>query len=314
VTEVVRKRSCTFCDVAAIIVSDATFPFALGVNHPSSYFRIANTVAHQSDTEYVAFIEPTLLHDESTLTQMVDWMESNRQLASVTAVSRSTCPTRQMILMPDVRMTVIRREALLKTDGFDESYCGKGETLDLGWRWWLMGYHVGQMPATIGTPTRTRPANLTPDQRYGYAWRNWLWTVLKNREDDHWSDEVSMALTELLAMAYRDAQLEIVELPAGTRPKQSRWQRLMRRLNRTGTVSHLRISPDDPTVPLANVPHYLVTALVTANDVVEAMPVLMRARQQIQTRRQRSDAEIERLLGVDLPMLVKASFLKSGDV
>jgi hypothetical protein len=314
VGEVVRRLSCTSFDVAVIVVSDATFPFALGINHQSSYFRIANTAAYQSDTEYVAFIESTLLHDEGTLTQMVDWMESNRQLASVTAVSRSTCPTRQMILMPDVRMTVIRREALLKTDGFDESYCGRGETLDLGWRWWLMGYHVGQMPATIETPTRTHSTNLTPDKRYGQAWRNWLWTVLKNRGDAHWSNEITMALAELLTKAYRDAQLEIAEQPAETPPKRSRWQRLVRWLNRTDTVSHLRISPDDPTVPLANVPHYLVTALVTANDIVEAMPVLMRVRQQIQTRRQRSDAEIERLLGVDLPTLVKASFLEAEGI
>lgn len=314
VTEMVRELLVASSPIAAIVASDEASPPTLEADCHLNCSHAANMLARQSGAEYIALVESDLLEDMGTLAQMVDWLESDRQLAAVVAVPLSVCATRKMTLMPNVRTTMIRREALLRADGFDEAYCGWGETLDLGWRWWIMGYSVGQMPANVKPLIARDRVTFTLDESYTLPWQNWLWTMIKNREDGHLSSEVSMALLELLAKTYRDAESDIVERPVEILRRQSRWQKLIRRLKRTDDALRLYISPDDPTVPLVSGPRHMVTALVAANDIIEAMPLLMKIRQEIQARRQRSDAEIERLLGVDLPTLVESSFLKSGGI
>lgn len=276
----------------------------------STWAREANEVAQRSGSNYIVLARQGTVLD--ALEPMIEWLESDPRLAAVTATPNNA---QQLTLAPDPYLAVLRCSALVEADGFDVNYWGWGESLDLGWRWWLMGYHIGQMMP--GKESSSRPgdassaihlSHLTADQRYALMHRNWLWTIIKNRQESHFGQEISLALLDMVAAAYREASPDIVELPVQAAPTLPVWkERLLNWLDPLRAAPRLHFSPDDPSLPLARVPRRLVTALVTANDIIEAMPILIQVRRQVQARRQRSDDEIERQLGLQLPAFVRRS-------
>lgn len=294
------------------MMTHATLPMVRTDRYPT-WAREANEIAQRSDNNYIVLAGRDTVLD--ALEPMIDWLESDRRLAAVTVTPNSVSSAQQLTLAPDPNLTVLRCKALLEADGLDVNYGGWGESLDLGWRWWLMGYTIGRLTPAEKLSSRPSDANsaihllhLTADQRYALMHRNWLWTIIKNRQESYFGQEISLALLDMLAAAYRQAHPEIVELPVQPALAPPAWkERLLSWLDPLRAAPRLRFSPDDPRLPLARVPRRLVTALVTANDIIEAMPILIQVRRKVQARRKRSDDEIEQQLGLQLPALIRRS-------
>lgn len=279
-----------------------TQPLA-GARKPTGY--LINQVAD----EYLVFVAQDVDIDPLIFREMLACLEADADLAALTVHAGSDSAMR-LVLAPDMRWTVFRYAALRDSCGFDPAYDGLGDAVDWGWRAWSMGYRIGSLPWPGKLPDVSLcPAGLSEFNSSVLAWRNLLWTLAKNCERDAMGMLLSDTLMEFLAGVYQDYGSAVVPLPAGERvAKKSFWGTLRRLLFQRG--DRLRIALDDADVPLAKVPPELATALVMANDVVEALPTLMDSHHWIQERRGRSDAQIMQVLGMDdLLGFVRQQFL-----
>jgi len=192
---------------------------------------------------------------------------------------------------------VVRASTFREVGGFDERYFLFFEDVDLGWRYWLLGYRVRYVPASLTYHRHHRSVGALSAAQEDYLLeRNALFTIFKNYDDEN----LDRALGAALMLAVR----------RGT----------VRGGDDTGVLDPQRRPParepdeDDRVAvdPRTLAPAYAVDAFV------ERLPELTRDRQEVQAARRRADHEITRLFRLPLfsnvgdPAFV-ASFLAAVD-
>lgn len=232
--------------------------------------------------------------------------------AAVTLTADGPATESQPVLAPDFRAALLSRSALVAADGVDVHLLGWGDHLDLGWRWWRLGYRVLALPTAEALPPRVS-SHTHDGESFGIGWRNWLRLLVKLGDEHHWATQLSCELQHLLNTAYTENAALIETHPPPPPTPETFWQKLRRLLRRPDPPAGLFIAPNDPSVPLATVPRPMLTALVTAHDLVEAMPFLLEQRQVALEQVERSQTEIARLLGRDPLEITRAWFLAPGE-
>jgi len=77
-----------------------------------------------------------------------------------------------------------RRDAYLRTGGFDDDYFAYYEDVDLGWRWWVLGERVLYVPASVVYHKGDASFRHSPSEAKHFLWnRNVLYSMMKNYED-----------------------------------------------------------------------------------------------------------------------------------
>ncbi len=189
------------------------------------------------------------------------------------------------ILFPCGGAMLIHRDVFEGIGGFDADYFAVFEDVDLGWRLWMSGHEVRFCPDSIcyhrghGTFRAHENAKL----RY-LMHRNALLTVIKNYEDAN--------LQAILPLAVVMAVKRAVRLSGVRRESFYLW-----------AESEMRSEAADPVfrTDLEDALNHLVAI----DDVLGALPDLMRKRQRIQALRKRPDREIVALFGDPLRPIVE---------
>jgi hypothetical protein len=218
------------------------------------------------------------------------------------------------------------RETFLQVGGFDQGFFAYFEDVDLGWRLWLLGYRVLYAPRALtfhrGHGTSSRMPNSLVAVLYE---RNSLYSIIKNYNDVNLKRVLPVALLLLTRRAVtfghinkrtfrmpRSASSGPPPLHKGKSQSANKvfltpseiYAKLARFVRESGVWATftesvrlvlvwvyrqvgLRLSSE-----MTMVPRHMVSHLVAADDVIDAMPSLMDKRAQIQAQRKRSDAEI----------------------
>jgi GT2 family glycosyltransferase/glycosyltransferase involved in cell wall biosynthesis len=183
---------------------------------------------------------------------------------------------------------VVRRSAFTAVGGFDERYFMFFEDVDLGWRLWLAGYSVRYVPsALVYHRHHASMSKLGAWREQFLLERNALFTIYKNYDDAN----LARLLAPTLALAVRRGVVL-----GGADP---------------GALD-LETSPPIPDEPaVAEVSKTVLASTYAVDAFVRSLPSLEESRQQIQSSRVRSDAEIVRMFGrplqpnIDAPEFVR---------
>jgi GT2 family glycosyltransferase/glycosyltransferase involved in cell wall biosynthesis len=186
---------------------------------------------------------------------------------------------------------VTRASTFREVGGFDERYFLLFEDVDLGWRYWLLGYRVRYVPSSLVFHRHHRSVGALSRAEEDYLLeRNALFTIFKNYDDANLEQSLGAAL--MLAVR-RGAVLGGDDM--GVLDPQRRLQ--------------ARASGEDDVVRVdarTLAPTYAVDAFV------EALPELTRDRRELQTTRRRADHEITRLFRLPLfPSIGDPTFVES---
>jgi GT2 family glycosyltransferase len=174
---------------------------------------------------------------------------------------------------------VTRASTFREIGGFDERYFLLFEDVDLGWRYWLLGYRVRYVPASLVFHHHHRSVGALGSAEEDFLLeRNALFTIYKNYDDANL--ERSLGAAVMLAVR-RGAVLG---------GDDNRLLDPRRRLQATASDNDDRLPVDGRTLA----PAYAIDAFV------EALPELTRDRRALQALRRRADHEITRLFR--LPM------------
>jgi GT2 family glycosyltransferase len=187
------------------------------------------------------------------------------------AAAQEAAPAKRVLFACGGAM-VVDRQVFLDCGGFDEDFFAVFEDVDFGWRLWLMGYEVAfaHDSVTFHRGHGTFQAHETEKMRY-LMHRNSLLTVLKNYEEK----AVRRVLPLAVALAVRRAVL----FSGVEKEEFYLWGQ-----------SRTSLSTRDPAA-LARVLDAL-NHLVAVDDALDRLPGLLEKRRFVQSRRQRSDAEI----------------------
>lgn len=187
-------------------------------------------------------------------------------------------------LFPCGGAMAIQRAAFNEVGGFDEAYFAYYEDLDLGWRLWLAGHEVHYVPTAVGYHRHSHTSRRFPPEVVRLVMiRNSLYTCVKNYDDDN----LAKVLPAMLALAVRRAYLgagldegrfRIEEAKLGKGGVLGWLGSLARRENKTTSIG---------TIGAAD--------LMALNDLLGDWDEWMRRRVEVQSRRKRSDAEIQRM-------------------
>ena len=220
---------------------------------------------------------------------------------------------------------LVNRQQFLDAGSFDESYFAYFEDVDLGWRFWLLGYRVLYNPRALtyhrGHATSAR---ISMDKVGVLYERNSLFSVIKNYEADHLSQVLPAALLLLVrrTMVFGRIDKRHFRMPrsasSGPPPFQplTEEQKSHASIKQQNLYQRWRAFADDfgfwqatkmslrlvlllgyrllglQRLGILLVSNHSLSHLVAADDLIDAMPALMEKRDHIQARRQRSDAEI----------------------
>ena len=169
---------------------------------------------------------------------------------------------------------VVRASTFREVGGFDERYLLFFDDVDLGWRYWLLGYRVRYVPASLAYHHDCRLVGaLTPAEQEFLRERNALYTIFKNYGDEN----LERSLPANLMLSVRRGTV----LGGGDRGVFDPRRR-----------SRAAASADDDRLAV----HALALAPVYAAEAfVEALPELTKNRRELQAARRRPDQEITRL-------------------
>jgi GT2 family glycosyltransferase len=186
---------------------------------------------------------------------------------------------------------VVRASTFREVGGFDERYFLFFEDVDLGWRYWLLGYRVRYVPSSLVFHRHHRSVGaLGPAQENFLLERNALFTIYKNYNDEN----LERALPAALMLAARRG----IVLGGDD----ARMLDPQRRSRVTAPPTNDPIEVDPRTLA----PAFAIDAFV------EALPSLTRERRELQTARRRADHEITRLFRLPLlPNIGDPTFLES---
>ncbi len=169
---------------------------------------------------------------------------------------------------------VVRASTFREVGGFDERYFFVFEDVDLGWRYWLRGYRVRYVPASLAFHDRCRALEaMGTAQREFLRQRNALFTIFKNYDDEN----LARALPGALMLSVRRARVLGGEDTRTFDPRH----------RSRGTAP---TDADGRTVADRTLAH-----VYAAEAFVEALPELTRDRRELQAERRRPDHEITRL-------------------
>lgn len=117
---------------------------------------------------------------------------------------RPTAHTQEKpVLAPCGGAMLVDREVFLDSGGFDEDYFAFYEDLDLGWRFWMMGYKVVYVPRAIAYHVHHGSWGRVPDSKTTVLYqRNAFSTMAKNYDDESLSHVLPVALLLYLRRAY----------------------------------------------------------------------------------------------------------------
>jgi GT2 family glycosyltransferase len=174
---------------------------------------------------------------------------------------------------------IVRASTFREVGGFDERYFLLFEDVDLGWRYWLLGYRVRYVPSSLVFHRHHRSVGaLGPAQEDFLLERNALFTIYKNYDGEN----LERALPGALMLALRRGSVlggdDTRLLDPQSRPRPT-------------------APSDDDAIEVAVrtlAPAYAVNAFV------EALPELTRDRRELQGARRRADHEITRLFRLPL--------------
>jgi GT2 family glycosyltransferase len=176
------------------------------------------------------------------------------------------------VLFPCGGAMLIDRQVFLDVGGFDEDYFAIFEDVDLGWRLWILGYEVGFAPDSIafhkGHATLSRHAG--EKMRY-LMHRNALMTIAKNYEETNYRRVFPLALIMAIkrAVIFSGVEKEAFYL----------WSK---------TEERIKAGDDIKAQQLMDALNHVVSV----DDVLESLPMLLEKRRRIQQRRKRSDQEL----------------------
>ncbi|GFP29558.1 rhamnosyltransferase [Candidatus Hakubella thermalkaliphila] len=161
---------------------------------------------------------------------------------------------------------LVRRDVFLDVGGFDEDFFAYYEDVDFGWRLWVMGYKVLWNPKSVvyhrhhGTSDR-----FGGEKRRFHMEQNALYAIYKNYDDDN--------LGRILASSLL-TQLNRVFVSSDLSPESYRF-------NYKGEVQDYE-----------RIPREAASSLMAAREFIINLDRLMVKRQQVQSRRKRSDKTI----------------------
>lgn len=174
---------------------------------------------------------------------------------------------------------VVRASTFREVGGFDERYFLFFEDVDLGWRYWLLGYRVRYVPASLTYHRHHRSVGALSAAQEDYLLeRNALYTIFKNYDDEN----LDRALSAALVLAVRRGTVrggdDTHALDAQRRPP---------------------VPDADGDEPIAVDPRTLAPAYAV-DAFLEHLPELTEERQELQAARRRADHEITRLFRLPL--------------
>jgi GT2 family glycosyltransferase/glycosyltransferase involved in cell wall biosynthesis len=186
---------------------------------------------------------------------------------------------------------VVRASTFREVGGFDERYFLFFEDVDLGWRFWLLGYRVRYVPASLVFHRHHRSVGaLSPAQEEFLLERNALFTIFKNYDDEN----LDRSLAAALMLAMRRGTVRGADDTSLLDPQ--------RHPRAAAPDEDDRVTVDDRSLS----PAYAVDAFV------EVLPELTRDRRELQAARRRADHEITRLFRLPLfPNIGDPAFVAS---
>jgi len=272
-------------------------------------FAVAcNRGASEAKGDYVAFLNNDAIADKSWLSALVDTLYEAGEDAVCAASrimsrdgeevefegassnlfgagrpasvwgwpDRPAPPTRgSSILFASGGAMLIKRSVFLDVGGFDPNYFAYFEDVDLGWRLWIMGYRVVYAPDAVVRHVGGATGRRAGEHKRYVLWEcNSLATVIKNYENGN----MERILSAALLLQYKRA---IMSTGDAIDPQDY----------------HLGGPADRNVANMEHVPKVSVAHVAAIDRLNSLLPELMTARRDIQSRRQRSDAEILPLLG-----------------
>jgi len=104
---------------------------------------------------------------------------------------------------------LVDREVFLESGGFDEHYFSFYEDLDLGWRFWVLGYKVVYVPRAVVFHVHHGSWRGVPDEKKAVLYqRNAFSTLFKNYSDEDLSRILPVALLLYLRRAYLATEVD----------------------------------------------------------------------------------------------------------
>lgn len=169
--------------------------------------------------------------------------------------------------------------------GFDEEYFAYYEDLDLGWRMWLMGHEVHYAPRAVGYHLHSHTSERFPPEVVRLVMiRNSLYTCVKNYDDRN----LARVFPVIVSLAIRRAHLKSELDHDSFRIENARlgWSKLARFVAKRG----IRFSSNSVRINRMG-----AADLIAINDLLSDWEHWMQRREEVQSRRKRSDEEIQRM-------------------
>ena len=220
------------------------FPQVQIIQYDQNYgfCRGNNRAASQSQSEFVAFLNPDMRVDPHWLTGLVEKVGSEPDVVCASSKILDWDGSRidfggtllqflghgradgyqdpdldaydqvHYILAPCGGAMLINRQLFLEVGGFDEDFTAYFEDLDLGWRLWILGHKVVLAPQSVcyhvhfGSFSKQREAKL----QYLYE-RNALYTIIKNYEQRYLDKVLPLALLLQARRAYLFGQMSGID-------------------------------------------------------------------------------------------------------
>jgi SAM-dependent methyltransferase len=171
-------------------------------------------------------------------------------------------------LFPFAAAMIVERDVLLRSGGFDPTFRGSLDDLDLGWRLWVMGYEVRHAP---GAPVRrTGESPILPARRITWAERGSLAAIYKNYDEENLRRILPEAILQTLERGWKHSRISPRSYEFGG-PEEDE--------ERTETIH----------------PEH-AACLVAVEEFIQGMDWIHARRQEIQAGRARPDEEILALL------------------
>ncbi|MCU1406735.1 MAG: glycosyl transferase [Glaciihabitans sp.] len=166
----------------------------------------------------------------------------------------------------------IRATVFEELEGFDDTYFMFYDDVDLGWRLNLLGYRFRFQPKSLAFHKHHASMNKFGDFRETYLLeRNALFTLYKNLDDESLASVFPGALLLAVRRAVARGDLDSAELD-------------------------LR-NPGGDDIPTLGIPKNTMAGIYAIDQFVEKLPEATKARDRVQSTRQRSDRELKWLFG-----------------